>query len=161
MAPRKPKPDDDAASTTSADTILKPNTSKAKVEKPKTEKSKTVKAKAVKNEKTTTIDDEEKPAKPVKKVVKKVSGDGDNAKEVKSGGKGDKDGGKEKVKPVTGEEAVQLILGYLKAQNRPYSATEISANLHGKVSSLSSMLLFLGVEVEEVRVDRRGTDACQ
>jgi 26S proteasome regulatory subunit (ATPase 3-interacting protein) len=42
----------------------------------------------------------------------------------------------EKVKAVTGDEAVELILDYLKTQNRPYSATEVSANLHGKVSHL-------------------------
>jgi len=38
-----------------------------------------------------------------------------------------------KVKAVVGEEAEALIVEYLKVQNRPFSATEISANLHGKV----------------------------
>jgi 26S proteasome regulatory subunit (ATPase 3-interacting protein) len=47
----------------------------------------------------------------------------------KERGKGDK------IKPVTGDGAVDLIAEYLRTQNRPYSATEISANLHGKVSS--------------------------
>jgi len=45
----------------------------------------------------------------------------------------------EKVKPVTGEEAQKLILEYLILQNRPFSATEIHANLHGRVR----ILLFL------------------
>ena len=60
------------------------------------------------------------------------------------GGKGAKEGkdakgkdGKEKVKAVTGEEAMEVIKGYLKEQNRSYSATEISANLHGKVCACS------------------------
>lgn len=39
----------------------------------------------------------------------------------------------EKIKPVTGDGAMELIAEYLKTQNRPYSATEVSANLHGKV----------------------------
>lgn len=40
-----------------------------------------------------------------------------------------------KVRTVAlqGDEATDLILNYLSEQNRPYSATEISANLHGKV----------------------------
>ncbi|KAI6245801.1 Homologous-pairing protein 2 [Erysiphe necator] len=40
---------------------------------------------------------------------------------------------KEKVLALHGDEAIELILKYLRDQNRPYSATEISANLHGKV----------------------------
>jgi 26S proteasome regulatory subunit, ATPase 3, interacting protein len=119
MAPRKPKPtDDDTSSTTSElPSVLKPKTEKAKVTKPKAEKAKsekpkTEKAKAEKGDKA--------------KVVKK------EAVEKKDGDKG-KDG-KEKVKAVNGEEAVELMGRYLREQNRPYSATEVSANLHGKVS---------------------------
>ncbi|CCU75702.1 unnamed protein product [Blumeria hordei] len=41
---------------------------------------------------------------------------------------------KEKVATIHGEQAIELIVTYLKEQNRPYSATEISANLHGKVA---------------------------
>ena len=48
-------------------------------------------------------------------------------------GKKDETGKVEKVKPVTGEDAQRVILEYLKVQNRPFSATEIQANLHGKV----------------------------
>lgn len=73
--------------------------------KPKTEKSKVVKPKTVQPDKT-------EKAKAEKKEKEKT----------------------EKVKPATGDEAIHLIAEYLKAQNRPYSATEVSANLHGKVS---------------------------
>lgn len=132
MAPRKPKPtaDDDASSTTSElPPVLKPKTEKAKVEKvksdkPRVTKPKTEKAKAVKK-------DGEKSG------VKKEKGDGE------SGGKKDvKEGKGEKVKAVNGEEAIEIIGRYLREQNRPYSATEISANLHGKVS-LSSPFSYL------------------
>lgn len=41
----------------------------------------------------------------------------------------------EKNKPLIGDQAMELIAEYLKTQNRPYSATEVSANLHGRVSS--------------------------
>lgn len=80
--------------------------------KPKTEKAKVSKAKT------------EKPEKPEKAKVDK--------KEKEKG---------EKVKAVTGDEAMQLIAEYLKAQNRPYSATEVSANLHGKASPPPRRLL--------------------
>jgi 26S proteasome regulatory subunit (ATPase 3-interacting protein) len=73
--------------------------------KPKTENAKVGKSKAEKLEKT------EK-----------------SKRDVKDKEKGDK------IKPATGDEAMELIAEYLKAQNRPYSATEVSANLHGKVS---------------------------
>jgi 26S proteasome regulatory subunit, ATPase 3, interacting protein len=75
--------------------------------KPKTEKSKVVKAKTEKSEKTEKLKFEKK------------------EKEHEKG---------EKVKAATGDEAMGLILEYLNTQNRPYSATEVSANLHGKVS---------------------------
>ncbi|KAJ5033627.1 uncharacterized protein L3040_008739 [Drepanopeziza brunnea f. sp. 'multigermtubi'] len=160
MAPRKPKAEDDAASTTSTDlpAVLKPKTEKAKVEKPKSEKPKVAKPKAPKKEK---VENEEKEAKPKKKAVKKdkeeKDEDGDfdmdadaavskpakaktegkakvESKAVGGGGAVGKGDGKEKVKPVNGEEAMELIRAYLKRENRPYSATEISANLHGKVT---------------------------
>jgi hypothetical protein len=120
MAPRKPKStDDDASSTTSElPPVLKPKTEKAKVEKVKSEKPKTAKPKAVKKEK-----DGEK--------VEKAKKDGDGS----GGGVSIKKAGeKEKVKAVNGEEAVEIMVRYLTEQNRPYSATEVSANLHGKVS---------------------------
>ena len=145
MAPSKPKStNDDASSTTSElPPILKPKTEKAKVtkpksEKPKAEKSKTEKPKAVKKEK---VDDGggDVGGKKVDKTAssgKIEKGDG--------GGVGGKKGGdgKEKVKTVNGEEAIELMARYLREQNRPYSATDVSANLHGKVGfpipSLSS-----------------------
>lgn len=161
MAPRKPKADDDAASTTSTDlpAVLKPRTEKAKVEKAKSDKPKVAKPKAPKKEKEK-VEDEE--AKPKKKAVRKDSNQKDDedsewdadaaaSKPVKAkakvaegksvggggggggGGAAGKGDGKEKVKPVNGEEAMELIRTYLKRENRPYSATEVSANLHGKV----------------------------
>ena len=125
MAPRKPKPtDDDTSSTTSElPTVLKPKNEKAKVTKPKVEKPKVEKDK-----------DKSKHEKP-KAVKRDVKSDGKKDADVKGGDKG-KDG-KEKVKAVTGDEAVEVMKRYLKEQNRPYSATEVSANLHGKVCSPS------------------------
>jgi 26S proteasome regulatory subunit (ATPase 3-interacting protein) len=139
MAPRKPKPtaDDDASSTTSElPPVLKPKTEKAKVEKVKSDKAKTIKPKAEKTEK----------AKAVKKDggenAKKEKGDGDGG-----GKKEGKEAKGEKVKAINGEEAVEVMGRYLREQNRPYSATEISANLHGKVRS-PTVILVLVVEVE-------------
>lgn len=96
---------------------LKPKNEDVKVKKskPAAEKSKAVKAKAEKG--VAAAEKSEKAAKGVKEVKKEA-------------------GGKEKVEKVSGEEAERMILGYLKEQNRPYSATEISANLHGKASLL-------------------------
>lgn len=120
--------------------VLKPNTTKAKVEKPKSDKPKVVKPKTVKKEKGADGEVVDKPEKAVKPKVKKDGGEEKDGKESKgASGKADKEGKGEKVKPVTGEEAVQVILAYLKGQNRPYSATEISANLHGKVSCASPL----------------------
>lgn len=73
--------------------------------KPKVEKAKVTKTKSEKTD---------KPDKSKKDVKEKEKGD--------------------KIKPVTGDEAMELIEEYLRTQNRPYSATEVSANLHGKVS---------------------------
>ncbi|KAG4429210.1 hypothetical protein IFR05_015302 [Cadophora sp. M221] len=164
MAPRKPKADDDAASTTSTDlpSILKPKTEKAKVEKaPKADKPKVSKPKAVKKEKEKVdsegvgvgvaaaaaagggggVKEKSKAAKKDKEkdgaAGKGVGEDGEGkvgGKMGKSDGKGEGKDGKEKVKPVTGEEGMELIAAYLKMQNRPYSATEVSLNLHGKVT---------------------------
>ncbi|PUU74905.1 Tat binding protein 1-interacting protein-domain-containing protein [Tuber borchii] len=41
---------------------------------------------------------------------------------------------KEKKEQVTGDQASSLVLEYLRQQNRPYSAIEISANLHNAVT---------------------------
>jgi 26S proteasome regulatory subunit (ATPase 3-interacting protein) len=120
MAPRKTKlddEDDDASSLASE--VLKPKNSKSKVTKPKAEKPKTEKVKIEKVK---------------KEVAKKEKVDGEKQKKepVKKDAARDKDG-KEKVKAVNGEEAVALMVAYLREQNRPYSATDVSANLHGKV----------------------------
>ena len=149
MAPRKPKPlDDDASSTTSElPPVLKPKNEKAKVTKPKPERAKSDKPKVdkPKTEKPKT----DKPKAVKKEKVEDTSGSG-GGKTGKGGDSGDKsggaknDGGKEKVKPVNGEEAVELMAKYLRDQNRPYSATEVSANLHGKVCSPSPILDGLG-----------------
>jgi len=82
--------------------------------KPKTEKAKVTKVKG------------DKPAVKKEAAVKKdATAKKDDAGKV------------EKVKPVTGEEAQRVILEYLTAQNRPFSATEIQANLHGRVCLFS------------------------
>jgi len=113
MAPRQPKADAEEGDLDP----LKPKTEGAKVEK-KAAKPKVPKVKAEKADKPKVIkakaEKAEKPAA-AKKTDKKV------------------DDKKEKVKAVVGEEAEQAILEYLKSQNRPFSATEVSANLHGKV----------------------------
>ncbi|TVY64193.1 Homologous-pairing protein, partial [Lachnellula suecica] len=140
MAPRAPKPKastpgpapDDASSVASL-SPLKPKASK--VEK----KPKAARPKAEKIEKV----DKALKAEKVEKVVKVKSGAEKDEKVVKEKKetavkkdavvKKEKDA-KEKVKAVTGDEAEKLIVAYLKEQNRPYSATEVSANLHGKVT---------------------------
>lgn len=76
--------------------------------------------------------DGDEPLKPKTEKARVIKAKAEKSDKSKNDKK-DKDKG-EKVKPVNGDEAVQLIAEYLKAQNRPYSATEVSANLHGKVS---------------------------
>ena len=138
MAPRPTKTKASTENASSPPSPLKPKTEKAKVEKIKSEKSKAEKPlKATKlkvtKSKATSISDTEagdedglvtvgKPKVTARKTDKDVVG----AKDSKDG--------KEKVKAVTGDEAVDVMLKYLKEQNRPYSATEVSANLHGKVT---------------------------
>ncbi|KAF2658130.1 Tat binding protein 1-interacting [Lophiostoma macrostomum CBS 122681] len=45
---------------------------------------------------------------------------------------------KEKTEKVSANEAADTILNYLRKQNRPYSATDISANLHNKVTKAAA-----------------------
>ncbi|TVY32338.1 Homologous-pairing protein, partial [Lachnellula subtilissima] len=138
MAPRVPKPKastpalDDASSIASSLSPLKPKASK--VEKSKADKQlKVSKAKAEKIEKAIKGEGKEGAGEKMKREVSRKEG-----KDVKrdGGGAGIGAGGaaKEKVKAATGDEAEKLILAYLREQNRPYSATEVSANLHGKVT---------------------------
>ncbi|KAF2144572.1 uncharacterized protein K452DRAFT_296003 [Aplosporella prunicola CBS 121167] len=48
---------------------------------------------------------------------------------------------KEKTEKVSGNEAADTILTYLRKQNRPYSATDVSANLHNRVSKAAAAKL--------------------
>ncbi|KAK8156498.1 homologous-pairing protein-like protein 2 [Phyllosticta citrichinensis] len=50
-----------------------------------------------------------------------------------------KDGAK--AERITGSEAADLVLKYLNEQNRPYSANDISANLHNKVTKAAATKL--------------------
>ncbi|KAF2803875.1 TBPIP-domain-containing protein [Mytilinidion resinicola] len=45
---------------------------------------------------------------------------------------------KEKTEKVSGDAAADTILTYLRKQNRPYSATDVSANLHNKVTKAAA-----------------------
>ncbi|KAL7272100.1 hypothetical protein RUND412_005110 [Rhizina undulata] len=45
---------------------------------------------------------------------------------------------KEKKEQVTGDQASELIVEYLRQQNRPYSAIDISANLHNVVTKATA-----------------------
>ncbi|ORY15811.1 hypothetical protein BCR34DRAFT_532319 [Clohesyomyces aquaticus] len=45
---------------------------------------------------------------------------------------------KEKTEKISADEAAATILNYLRKQNRPYSATDISANLHNKVTKAAT-----------------------
>lgn len=140
MAPRKPKLDaDDVASDVSSfpGSPLKPKA--AKVTKPKAEKVTKPKADKVKVEKVKKAfaEGEVPVVKTKKEVVKKEPAVKKDA------------GGKEKVATLIGEEAASLIKMYLKETNRPYSATEVSANLHGKVCfHFLSPLLCSGVNAD-------------
>ncbi|QSZ28596.1 hypothetical protein DSL72_003095 [Monilinia vaccinii-corymbosi] len=50
--------------------------------------------------------------------------------------------GKEKIKAVTGDEAQEVLIEYLTRENRPFSAGDVSGNLHGKVTkTLTDKLL--------------------
>ena len=144
MAPRKPSD----ISSEGTPPPLKAKTEKSKIEKAKIDKPKVMKTKkekgeggpmekpkALKKEKVVADDEtKDKSEKPEKKVIKRKA-EGEGKKDAGCAAKDGKDG---KVKPVTGEEACELIINYLKEQNRPYGATDVSANLHGKVRTLLS-----------------------
>jgi len=131
MAPRKKLDDEEDDASSLASEVLKTKTAKSKVTKPKAEKPKVEKAKVEKVKKEV-VKKEAGETKPKKEVMKKDPGETKVKKDT--GGKEKSEAGaKEKVKAVNGEEAMGIMAAYLKEQNRPYSATEVSANLHGKV----------------------------
>ena len=142
MAPRALKPIPEEGTPE----VLKPKTEKSKVEKakaepkPKVKTDKTEKAPKVTKPKVTKPKVEK--VEKVEKAEKKEKSDG------KGGEKGGEKGTKEKVKPVTGDEAAALIVEYLKVTNRPFSATEVSANLHGKVIVLIPFYPWMLVWIE-------------
>ncbi|KAI1004126.1 hypothetical protein K3495_g4084 [Podosphaera aphanis] len=111
MPPRKHKLDEDDEYDSASLTAPKSKIVKIKVVKPKAEKK--PKTEKLKREKVV----EGKKSEPVPKIGKD---------------------GKEKIITVNGQEAMDMIINYLKEQNRPYSATEISANLHGKVAKTAA-----------------------
>ncbi|KAJ8061532.1 hypothetical protein OCU04_009345 [Sclerotinia nivalis] len=143
-----PIPDDnfDVASiasvpSTASATPIKPKAKKPKIEKAeKNEKVKaTPKAKTSAKEKAPAKDKEGKDSKGkvVAKDVKEVK-EVKETKETKVIGKD----GKEKVKAVTGDEAQEVLMEYLIRENRPFSAGDVSGNLHGKVTkTLTDKLL--------------------
>ncbi|KAF8537099.1 homologous-pairing protein-like protein 2 [Trichophaea hybrida] len=45
---------------------------------------------------------------------------------------------KEKKEQLKGDEATEMILEYLTKQNRPYSATDVSSNLHNAVTKVTA-----------------------
>ncbi|ESZ93597.1 hypothetical protein SBOR_6026 [Sclerotinia borealis F-4128] len=119
-----PAPDDnfDVASVASIPSTASATPVKPKAKKPKVERAEKIdkvkappKAKAPAKEKAPPKDKEDK-------------------KEVKDA--------KGKVKTVTGDEAQDVLLSYLSRENRPFSAGDISGNLHGKVTkTLTDKLL--------------------
>lgn len=133
---KSPTPDDNfdvvsiaSIPSTASATPVKPKAKRPKVEKgEKVEKVKAPpKAKASIKEKAPPKDKEVK-AKGLIKEIKETK-EIKEAKDTKVIGKD----GKEKVKAVTGDEAQEVLLEYLSRENRPFSAGDISGNLHGKV----------------------------
>ncbi|EMR89118.1 putative tbp1-interacting protein tbpip protein [Botrytis cinerea BcDW1] len=140
-----PTPDDnfDVASIASIPSTASATPVKSKAKKPKVEKGEKVekakappKAKASIKEKVP-LKDKEVKGKGVVKEVKETK-ENKEAKDTKVIGKD----GKEKIKAVTGDEAQEVLLEYLSRENRPFSAGDISGNLHGKVTkTLTDKLL--------------------
>lgn len=133
-ATESPIPDDnfDVASVASIPSTASATPVKPKAKRPKVEKAEKVdkvkapaKTKAVAKEKALPKDKEDK--RDGKDVKAKVV-----AKEIKDT-KGIGKDGKEKVKAVTGDEAQEVLMQYLTRENRPFSAGDVSGNLHGKV----------------------------
>ncbi|APA13463.1 predicted protein [Sclerotinia sclerotiorum 1980 UF-70] len=130
--------------STASATPIKPKSKKPKVEK--TEKSEKVKAtskaKTSVKEKVLAKDKEGKESKG--KVGAKDGKEVKDTKEIKETKEAKLIGkdGKEKVKAVTGDEAQEVLMEYLIRENRPFSAGDVSGNLHGKVTkTLTDKLL--------------------
>ncbi|KAF7937071.1 hypothetical protein BELL_0092g00210 [Botrytis elliptica] len=140
-----PTPDDnfDVASVASIPSTASATPVKPKAKKPKVEKGEKVekvkappKTKASIKEKAPLKDKEAKGKGLIKEV--KETKENKETKDTKVIGKD----GKEKVKAVTGDEAQEVLLEYLSRENRPFSAGDISGNLHGKVTkTLTDKLL--------------------
>ncbi|KAF7876856.1 uncharacterized protein EAF02_008076 [Botrytis sinoallii] len=140
-----PTPDDnfDVASVASIPSTASATPVKPKAKKPKVEKGEKVekvkappKTKASIKEKVPLKDKEVKGKGLIKEV--KETKENKETKDTKVIGKD----GKEKVKAVTGDEAQEVLLEYLSRENRPFSAGDISGNLHGKVTkTLTDKLL--------------------
>jgi 26S proteasome regulatory subunit (ATPase 3-interacting protein) len=109
------------SSSSATNTPIKPT---AAVPKPKKVKVEKEKVKAAPKGKAISAKDKDK--------------DKDNAKEGATEKKTLDKNGKDKVKAVTGDEATEVLLEYLRRENRPFSAGDVSGNLHGKVGFLLS-----------------------
>ncbi|KAG9233064.1 Tat binding protein 1-interacting protein-domain-containing protein [Amylocarpus encephaloides] len=134
--------------STASEPTPKPKAKKVKAAPKASDKVKVAKAKP---EKAVPAD-----AKEVKeKVVKEKPGKSDGAGGAKVA-KRDKDG-KEKVEKFSGGEAERIILEYLKVQNRPYGATDVSANLHGKVTKTVADKLLKEME-QDGRIKGKATN---
>ncbi|PQE24617.1 tbp1-interacting tbpip protein [Rutstroemia sp. NJR-2017a BVV2] len=120
-----PAPSDELSvgSSSATNTPIKPTAAVPKTKKVKVEKEK---AKAASKGKAvsaaTSAKDKDK--------------DKDKGKEGAADKKTLDKNGKEKIKAVTGDEATEVILEYLRRENRPFSAGDVSGNLHGKVCFL-------------------------
>ncbi|KAH8592356.1 Tat binding protein 1-interacting protein-domain-containing protein [Bisporella sp. PMI_857] len=125
----------------------KPKADEADPLRPKTERAKVEKARKPKTA-TTKKDD----AGAGVGVVKRVTDGGTTAKKA--------DTEEAKAKPITGDEAAAMILEYLRVQNRPFSATEVSANLRGKVTKTMADKLLKEMEGRnEIMMKATNTDA--
>ncbi|KAF7854695.1 hypothetical protein EAF04_010264 [Stromatinia cepivora] len=148
LSTKSPVPDDnfDVASiaslpSTASATPIKPKAKKPKIEKAeKIEKVKaTPKVKTSVKEKAPAKDKEGKDSKG--KIIAKDAKEVKETKETKETKVIGKDG-KEKVKAVTGDEAQEVLMEYLIRENRPFSAGDVSGNLHGRVTkTLTDKLL--------------------
>jgi hypothetical protein len=158
MAPRAPKKEKQTPSNNESPVLMDIPLSAPTAEKKQTGNERAAFLATIMSDTSGTTGSSNSPAKPAvlkakterarvtkgveKKVGKGKGGDanGNGKAEVKREVKDGKKEGKEKVEKVIGEEAEKLILGYLRNQNRPYGATDLSANLHGKVCFPSSSI---------------------